>query len=79
MRFVESAEKRRFTRRLPISMVIRIFCGSIISFERDLLILLPDNEYLCRSDLVREKSAVSDPEKNAERSARRRRIKKTVR
>jgi hypothetical protein len=79
MRFVVSAEKRRFTRRLPISMLIRIFCGSIISFAKDLLMLLPDDAYRCRSDFVREKSAVSDPEKNTERSARRRRSKKTVR
>jgi hypothetical protein len=64
--FVDSIDKARFTKRLPVKIVMRIFWGSCINEYIDLSFRILEWENRCRSDFFNARNALSDPEKNAD-------------
>jgi len=74
-RDVEKTDAPRFTKRLPIRIVISMFWGSDMArlMARSLRLFDPAKRW--RSDFFRAKRAVSDPEKKADRRVKIKRIK----
>ena len=63
--FVESIDTARFTKRFPVRIVMRIFCGSFISSYRDFSLHSVECENRWMSDFFSEKRALSAPGKES--------------